>query len=84
MTDGCEGFAPADDSGAHAPGAGTVVRHAAAGPRVDGLDYGGGTGTGSPYHRRWAAAFGEGGPAALIFEQSGGSPPLSARRNRWR
>ena len=29
---------------------------------------------------RWAAAFGEGGPAALIFEQSGGSPPPSARR----
>ena len=25
---------------------------------------------------RWAAAFGEGGPEALIFEQSGGSPPL--------
>ena len=25
---------------------------------------------------RWAAAFGEGGPTALIFEQSGGSPPL--------
>ena len=24
---------------------------------------------------RWAAAFGEGGPAALIFEQSGGSTP---------
>ena len=23
---------------------------------------------------RWAAAFGEGGPAALMFEQSGGSP----------
>ena len=23
---------------------------------------------------RWAAVFGEGGPAALIFEQSGGSP----------
>ena len=23
---------------------------------------------------RWAAAFGEGGPAALIFEQTGGSP----------
>ena len=32
---------------------------------------------------RWAAAFGEGGPAALIFEQSGGSPPPSARRSRW-
>ncbi len=24
---------------------------------------------------RWATAFNEGGPAALIFEQSGGSPP---------
>ena len=24
---------------------------------------------------RWAAAFGEGGPRALIFEQTGGSPP---------
>ena len=23
---------------------------------------------------RWAAAFGEGGPTALIFEQTGGSP----------
>ena len=31
---------------------------------------------------RWAATFGEGGPAALIFEQSGGSPPPSARRSR--
>ena len=31
---------------------------------------------------RWLSAFGEGGPAALIFEQSGGSPPPSARRSR--
>ena len=31
---------------------------------------------------RWAAAFGEGGPAALVFEQSGGSPSPWARRNR--
>ncbi len=31
---------------------------------------------------RWAATFGEGGPAALIFEQSGGSPPPSARRSK--
>ena len=30
---------------------------------------------------RWAAAFGEGGPAALIFEHSGGSPPPLARRS---
>ena len=31
---------------------------------------------------RWASAFGEGGPAALIFEHTGGSPPLWARRCR--
>ena len=31
---------------------------------------------------RWAAAFGDGGPTALIFEQSGGSPPPSARHSR--
>ena len=31
---------------------------------------------------RWAAAFCEGGPRAVIFEQSGGSPPLSVRRSR--
>ena len=31
---------------------------------------------------RWAAAFREGGPEALIFEQTGGSPPPSARDNR--
>ena len=31
---------------------------------------------------RWASAFREGGPAALIFEQTGGSPPPSARHNR--
>ncbi len=31
---------------------------------------------------RWAAAFGEGGPGALIFEQSGGSPPPWGRRSR--
>ena len=31
----------------------------------------------------WAAAFGEGGPTALIFEQSGGSPPPpSAKHSR--
>ena len=31
---------------------------------------------------RWATAFSEGGPAALIFEQTGGSPPSSARNSR--
>ena len=33
---------------------------------------------------RWVAAFGEGGPAALIFEQSGSSPASSARGSRRR
>ena len=28
---------------------------------------------------RWASAFGEGGPAALMFEQTGGSPPDRGR-----
>ena len=31
---------------------------------------------------RWASAFGEGGLAALIFEQTGGSPPPSVRGSR--
>ena len=31
---------------------------------------------------RWASAFGEGGPAALIFEQTGDSPPPFTRRSR--
>ena len=31
---------------------------------------------------RWASAFGEGGPAALIFEQTGGSPPPLTKRRR--
>ena len=31
---------------------------------------------------RWASAFGKGGPAALMFEQTGGSPLPLARRNR--
>ena len=31
---------------------------------------------------RWVATFGQGGPRALIFEQSGGSPPPLTRRSR--
>ena len=31
---------------------------------------------------RWASAFGAGGPAALILEQTGGSPPPLTRRSR--
>ena len=51
-----------------------MARHLAAGTRMDGFGYGAGLGTGSAHLGRWATAFGEGGPAALIFEQSGGSP----------
>ena len=31
---------------------------------------------------RWAAAFGEGGPRALIFKQTGGSPPPLTQGDR--
>ena len=31
---------------------------------------------------QWAAAFGEGGPRALVFEQTGGSPPRLSWRSR--
>jgi transposase len=30
----------------------------------------------------WVGAFGDGGPASLAFEQSGGSPPPSTERPR--
>ena len=62
------------DSGSHTPGAGKVVRHPAAGPGLDGSGDGGGehwSGTVHTIGRQ--SAFGEGGPAALIFEQTGGS-----------
>ena len=31
---------------------------------------------------RWVAVFGEGGPGAMAFEQSGGSPSRSTERSR--
>ena len=75
IADGCQGLASAADYGAHAPGAGTLARRLAAGPR------------GGPHRlrrRHWKgipipSAGGPphsamGGPAALMFEQSGGSP----------
>ena len=39
-------------------------------------------GTGCPYHWRWVDVFGEGGPVAMAFEQSGGSPSRSAECSR--
>ena len=58
-----------------------MVRRLAAGPGLDSSQ------TAQAVERdphtigRWASAFGEGGPAALIFEQSGGSPPPLTRRS---
>ena len=51
MGDGCQGLAPADDPGAHAPGAGAVARCLAAGPGLDGSGDGGGAGAGPTHHR---------------------------------
>ena len=59
-----------------------VVRHAAVGPRLDRSS------TAEALERaphtigRWLAAFGERGPAALIFQQTGGPPPPLVRGNR--
>ena len=57
------------------PGSGTVACPMAFGPRLD--CGGGGRGAGRDAHTigRWVAVFGEGGPGAMAFEQSGGSPP---------
>ena len=47
MGDGREGLAAADDTGADTTGTGKVVRHADAGPRLDGVCHGGSPGAGS-------------------------------------
>ena len=44
-------LASTDDLGADAPGAGAVVRHLAAGPRLEGIGHGGGAGKGPSHHR---------------------------------
>ena len=82
MADGCQGLAPPDDSGANAQGTGALVailllaQGCTATATAEALER-------DPHTiGRWASAFGEGGPAALMFEQTGGSPPPLARRNR--
>ena len=71
---GSERLAAPDDSGAHAPGAGALVRHAVAGPGVDIGGHAEALDRDPHTIGRWASAFGEGGSKALIFEQTGGSP----------
>ena len=54
-----------------------------AGPRLEGIGHGGGAGTGPTHHRTMGIGLRGGGPAALIFEQTGGFPPPPlTRRNR--
>ena len=84
MADGSQGFASADDSGSHAPRAGAVVCHLAAGPRLDVIGDGLGPGAGSSHHRTMGvSAFGRGGPVQrqlLLPVPSiilAGSPPVS-------
>ena len=83
MGNWCQGCAQKADSGADAPGAGTLAvwllaQGWTASAVARGLER-------DPHTiGRWATAFGEGGAAALIFEQTGGSPPPSAKRNKRR
>ena len=65
-------YAQAADSSTHAPG--TMARHMALGPRMDRVLYGGDLGARSTHHRPVGRRLGVGGPRALIFEQSGGTP----------
>ena len=74
-----------DVLGADASGKRTVARSVAPVPGHDRLGHCPGTWAGMLHTiGRWATAFSEGGPAALTFEQSGGSPPPSKRRSRRR
>ena len=61
-----------------------VVRHADAGPMLDGLDCGGGIGTGSPYHRTVGRRLRRGRSGSFDFRADWGFPPLSPRRSRRR
>ena len=56
------------------PGTGTLARHLAAGPGLDGIGHGGGAGPGSPHDRAMGVSLRRGRAESLIFEQTGGSP----------
>ena len=83
VADGSQGLATADDLGADAQGAGErwyavllLAQGWTAAATAETLER-------DPHTiGRWASAFGEGGPAALIFEQTGGSPPPLTKRSR--
>ena len=72
MADRGQGSASADDSGADSPG--TVVRHLAAGPGLDGSGDGGGAGTGPPHHREMGGGIGRGWVRRLDLRADRGFP----------
>ena len=75
VADGCQGFAPADDPVADAPGAGKVVRPPVAGPRLDGFGGGRGLGTGPPHHWPMGVRFPRRRSLSLDFRADWGFPP---------
>ena len=59
-----------------------MARHLAAGPRMDGLGYGAGLGTGSSHHRKMGRHLWRGRACCLDFRAVRWSPLASARRTR--
>ena len=82
MGDGCQGLAPADDPGAHAPGAGAVVRRLAAGPGLDGSGDGGGAGAGPTHHRPVGVGLRRGRACGPDIRAVRGFPPALDERQR--
>ena len=82
MGDGCQGLASADDPGAHAPGAGAVVRRLAAGPGLDGSGDGGGAGAGPTHHRPVGVGLRRGRACGPDIRAVRGLPPALDERQR--
>ena len=64
-----------DDSGAHAPGAGALVRNLATGPRLDGIGDGAGPGTGPSHHRAMGVGLRGGWSRSPDLRADRGFPP---------
>ena len=72
---GSEGPAEADGPGTHAPGAGAMVRHVAAGPGLDGGSRVGGAGAGPAHYRTMGRRLRRGRPRSFDFRADWGCPP---------
>ena len=82
MADGCQGLAPAPDSGSDTSGTGALARHLAAGPRLDGLSHGECSGTGSSHHRTLGSRLGGGWTRSLDFRADWGFPHALGERQQ--